>query len=51
RCCRGKSGCIPLPEIPVWEAVAWFAPTTTSFLPRHLQAVDGPATVGTGWRN
>ncbi|KAJ6556690.1 hypothetical protein B0H10DRAFT_2201551 [Mycena sp. CBHHK59/15] len=51
RCCRIKSGGIPLPEIPVWEAVAWFAPATSSFPPRHLQAVDGPTTVRMSWRN
>ncbi|KAJ6615974.1 hypothetical protein B0H10DRAFT_2190738 [Mycena sp. CBHHK59/15] len=44
-CCRGKSGCIPLPEIPVWEAVAWFAPTTTSFPPPpSLHATSKPST-------
>ncbi|KAJ6626655.1 hypothetical protein B0H10DRAFT_1997983, partial [Mycena sp. CBHHK59/15] len=41
RCCPGKSGGIPLPEIPVWEAVAWFAPPTSSFPPHHLKPSTG----------
>ncbi|KAJ6618932.1 hypothetical protein B0H10DRAFT_2189234 [Mycena sp. CBHHK59/15] len=45
RCCRGKSGCIPLPEIPVWEAVARFTPTTTSFPPPpSFHATSKPST-------